>query len=195
MTKAIRYAGFAVLLCGLPASGPLLADSHGQGHGQEIKHLSGTDRTEAVFARGVVRAVISESRRVRIYHEPIAAWKMDAMQMTFHLAPDVDINALKEGMEIKFMTQSPSVGKYVITRFKDAGAVSARGVVREVIEQSRKVKIYHEPIAAWKNRAMQMTFHLAPDVDIKALTEGEEIHFMATNPSVGKYVLTRLLQR
>jgi hypothetical protein len=38
------------------------------------------------------------------------------MQMTFHLAPAVDAGSLKQGMNIQFMLQNPSVGRFIITK-------------------------------------------------------------------------------
>ncbi len=72
-------------------------------------------------------------------------------------------------------------------------AVHAVGIVDQIVADQNKLKITHEPIKGWNMGAMRMTFHAGPKVDISQLKEGQKIKFMATNPKVGTYVVTKIM--
>lgn len=141
MKKNINRTSTAVLLgglfCGLLSSGSAMAHSHEDpakhdmttmpeksmadehkmsGHDMSSMKMSKGDRTKKVSAKGVIKHIDNSSRKIKVYHQPIAAWKMGAMQMTFELTSEVDIDALEMGKEIHFMVHSPSTGKYIISK-------------------------------------------------------------------------------
>ncbi|RDE18277.1 hypothetical protein DV711_16575 [Motiliproteus coralliicola] len=70
-----------------------------------------------VPAVGVIKD-IDHKGYVKVYHQPIEAWNMGAMQMKFKLAPSIDVHSLKVGQEIEFMTKTEGMGKYLITEIK-----------------------------------------------------------------------------
>lgn len=70
-----------------------------------------------VPAVGVIKGIDHEGI-IKVYHEPIEAWNMGAMQMKFRLAPSIDIHSLKVGQKIKFMTKTEGIGKYLITEIE-----------------------------------------------------------------------------
>lgn len=141
MAITFKRTSTAVLLSGmffgLLSSGSLMAQSHGNeakhdmkampeksmsedhkmsGHDMSSMKMSNGDRTKKVSAKGVIKHIDNSSRKIKVYHQPIAAWKMGAMQMTFELTSDVNIDALEMGKEIHFMVHSPSTGKYIISK-------------------------------------------------------------------------------
>ncbi|MEH6649762.1 MAG: copper-binding protein [Motiliproteus sp.] len=142
MIKNIKRTSTAVVLsglfCGSLSSGSLMAQSHDDaakhdmkampensmseekmsGHDMSTMKVSKGDRSKKVSAKGVIKGIDNSSRKIKVHHQPIAAWKMGAMQMTFELTSDVDMSTLKAGKEIHFMVHSPSTGKYIISEIK-----------------------------------------------------------------------------
>ncbi len=112
MKKTTSTACLALLLTALANGSPALADSHGEGHG--MKPMAAEMKHSVTMATGVIKEVASAERKLKIYHQPIDAWNMGAMQMTFQLAPNVDIDSIKVGMGIRFLVSNPAVGQYQI---------------------------------------------------------------------------------
>ncbi|MCW8883852.1 MAG: copper-binding protein [Motiliproteus sp.] len=73
-------------------------------------------------------------------------------------------------------------------------AVDAVGVIHQIDASERVLKIQHEPIADWNMGAMRMKFHAAPGVDLSNLKEGQKIKFKTSNPKVGRYVVTEIVE-
>ncbi|OMH33638.1 copper-binding protein [Motiliproteus sp. MSK22-1] len=114
MKKSLKTIGLTLMITGFIGSGNIYADGHKTGHSGH-KMASGEMDAMPVPATGVIKEVVSSANKIKVQHEPIEAWKMGAMQMTFELAPGLDINSLEAGQKIHFMVKSPSTGKYVIT--------------------------------------------------------------------------------
>lgn len=74
---------------------------------------------ETVTGKGVVKAIDTEDRQIRIAHEAIKALDWPAMTMAFKLGPGVDMGALAPGMKVTF-TLSKSPKGYVIERIERA---------------------------------------------------------------------------
>ena len=115
MSTLIKLIGTSLFSAALLSSAPTFADSHKMDP-KAHKMPMGEMNKEAVSAKGVVKEILADANKVKVHHQPIQAWKMGAMQMTFELGPEVDISKLKAGQTIHFMTKSPSTGKFIITR-------------------------------------------------------------------------------
>ncbi|MEH6473708.1 MAG: copper-binding protein [Halopseudomonas sp.] len=129
MMITIIPTGFALLIGGMIASSSLLAGDMTHQHDHQMKSMADQPMSHqpmsdtampsmpvanTVTAKGVVKHIDAAARKVKVMHQPIPAWNMDAMQMTFHLAPQVDISGLKNGETIHFKLTNPSVGNYHI---------------------------------------------------------------------------------
>lgn len=126
LTVAIKKSlPLTLLLTGWIASGCGLADTtqdsmasstnHQHNANHTMQPITTPSRPLQVPAMGEIKAVDRVNRKLKVMHQPIEAWNMGAMQMSFHLAPEVDITALKAGMNIHFRLQNPSIGKFIIT--------------------------------------------------------------------------------
>ncbi len=115
MNKLLKATGTCFIAASLMTGGPLFAGSHEGGHSGH-KMQMGAMSKDAVSATGEIKEIVTSANKIKVYHEPIKAWKMGAMQMTFELADGIDINSLKQGQKIHFMVKSPSTGKYLITK-------------------------------------------------------------------------------
>ncbi len=115
MKKSLSSIGLTILLAAA-LQAPAQAAEHGH-HNHDMKAMpSAAMEHKSVAAEGVINQIVTAENKLKVAHQPIAAWNMGAMQMTFHLAADVDISNLKEGQHIKFMLTNPKVGTYVITK-------------------------------------------------------------------------------
>jgi len=70
---------------------------------------------QAIFGSGIVEAVDSRSRRVRISHGPIEALGWTAMTMEFDVLPGANLETLSIGQSIHFSLSQSKVGDYVIS--------------------------------------------------------------------------------
>jgi Cu(I)/Ag(I) efflux system membrane fusion protein len=69
---------------------------------------------QAIFGTGIVEAVDSETRRIRVSHGPIEALGWTAMTMEFDVLPGVNLDAIIIGQSIHFSLVQSEVGDYVI---------------------------------------------------------------------------------
>ena len=72
------------------------------------------DNRQAIFGNGIVEAVDSETRRIRVSHGPIEALGWTAMTMEFDVLPAVNLEIIKIGQSIHFSLDLSDVGDYVI---------------------------------------------------------------------------------
>jgi len=81
-----------------------------------VTHLPEEQKLEAVFGSGRVDDVDREARRIRISHGPIEALGWPSMTMTFNVRPQVDLNQVETGQDIRFALLQEHAGEYVIER-------------------------------------------------------------------------------
>ncbi len=72
------------------------------------------DGRQAIFGTGVIEAIDSISRRIRISHGPIEALGWTAMTMEFDVLPAVNLDTVSIGQNIHFSLGQSDVGDYVI---------------------------------------------------------------------------------
>jgi Cu(I)/Ag(I) efflux system membrane fusion protein len=81
----------------------------------DARHLSDEAQAQqAIFGSGIVEAVDSKTRRIRISHGPIEALGWTAMTMEFDVLPGADLDAIIIGQSIHFSLSQSEVGDYVI---------------------------------------------------------------------------------
>lgn len=73
-----------------------------------------TDKLQAIYGTGIVEAVDSDARRIRVSHGPIEALGWTAMTMEFDVLPGVNLDAINIGQSIHFSLGLSDVGDYVI---------------------------------------------------------------------------------
>ena len=69
---------------------------------------------QTIFGTGIVEAVDSTARRLRISHGPIEALGWTAMTMEFDVLPGADLDAISIGQSVHFSLSQSAVGDYVI---------------------------------------------------------------------------------
>lgn len=73
-----------------------------------------TQELETVFVNGIVKAVDTDARRVRVSHGPIEALGWAPMTMEFDVLPGADLEFITIGQSIHFSLIQSEVGDYVI---------------------------------------------------------------------------------
>ena len=73
-----------------------------------------TPEHETVFGNGIVKAVDTDARRVRVSHGPIEALGWSPMTMEFDVLPGADLETITIGQSIHFSLIQSEVGDYVI---------------------------------------------------------------------------------
>jgi Cu(I)/Ag(I) efflux system membrane fusion protein len=73
------------------------------------------DNQQAIYGNGIVEAVDSKSRRIRVSHGPIEALGWTAMTMEFDVLPGVNLDLINIGQSIHFSLDLSEVGDYVIS--------------------------------------------------------------------------------
>ena len=73
-----------------------------------------TQEHETVFGNGIVKAVDTDARRVRVSHGPIEALGWTPMTMEFDVLPGADLENITIGQSIHFSLIQSEVGDYVI---------------------------------------------------------------------------------
>ncbi len=85
-------------------------------HGDHAQPAHTSDTlTATVNASGIIKAILLNTRQLKVQHDPIVEWHMGSMQMKFQLAADIDISSVKVGQQIRFTLHQQGIGKYVIT--------------------------------------------------------------------------------
>lgn len=70
---------------------------------------------------GVVKAVDTEERRIRIEHGPITGTlQMSGMAMAFRVAPGIDVSAFAPGTKVKFTLTRDENRQFVIEKIEAA---------------------------------------------------------------------------
>lgn len=86
--------------------------SHANGHA--MNHTAQAMASEVVTA-GVVKAVLADTRQLKVQHQAIPEWDMGAMQMKFGLAEGISPAQFSDGQQIKFRLRQEHMMTYVIT--------------------------------------------------------------------------------
>lgn len=73
-----------------------------------------------------------------------------------------------------------------------ATSASATGTVESVNAQQRKIKLNHEPIAAFNWPAMSMEMAAAPSIDLTKVTPGSRVRFTVSKGANGTYTVDSL---
>lgn len=72
------------------------------------------DDRQAIYGNGIVEAVDTQTRRIRVSHGPIEALGWTAMTMEFDVLSGVNLDIIKIGQSIHFSLSQSVVGDYVI---------------------------------------------------------------------------------
>jgi len=72
------------------------------------------DYQQAIYGNGIVEAVDSVARRIRVSHGPIEVLGWTAMTMEFDVLPGVNLDLINIGQSIHFSLSLSAVGDYVI---------------------------------------------------------------------------------
>ena len=75
----------------------------------------GTGAPQSIFGSGIVEAVDSPGRRIRISHGPIEALGWTAMTMEFDVLPGANLDSITIGQSVHFSLSHSKVGDYVIS--------------------------------------------------------------------------------
>ncbi|MEH6442744.1 MAG: copper-binding protein [Oceanospirillaceae bacterium] len=75
----------------------------------------GEDKHEmTVVTTGVIKSVLTQTKQLKIQHQMIPEWDMQAMQMKFSLALPLKIENFKEGQTIKFRMRHSNMMKFTV---------------------------------------------------------------------------------
>jgi len=81
----------------------------------DVLHMTDDkEKLQAIYGTGIVEAVDSDARRIRVSHGPIEALGWTAMTMEFDVLPGVDLDVITIGQSIHFSLDLSDVGDYVI---------------------------------------------------------------------------------
>lgn len=109
---ALNAAMFVALASGPLVVGPVFAQtSHGSDQMKGMPDKGGAKPTGATSASatGTVEAIDSQNRKIKLKHEPIAAFGWPSMSMEMTAAPSVDLAKLKPGSKVNFtLSKSPN---------------------------------------------------------------------------------------
>jgi Cu(I)/Ag(I) efflux system membrane fusion protein len=76
--------------------------------------MDNEETRQAIYGNGIVEAVDSETRRIRVSHGPIEALGWTAMTMEFDVLPGANLELINIGQSIHFSLDLSDVGDYVI---------------------------------------------------------------------------------
>ena len=180
-------------------------------------------RTRTVFASGQIEAVDAELKRVRISHGPIDELGWPSMTMEFDTLPEVDLNLVTEGQEVRFQLKQEHAGEYAIASLvlgsaengdlieqtepgseplvtedasdlgKETSGISGMAIIREINTQSHVLKLKHEPIEALGWPGMTMNFNVSEDIDLGSFKTGQSVHFTMRKLDEGGYVIEQIM--
>jgi Cu/Ag efflux protein CusF len=90
---------------------------------QRVILVQAVEKSEKVSGQGegVVKAVDTEERRIRIEHGPITGTlQMSGMAMAFRVAPGIDISGFAPGTKVKFTLTRDENRQFVIEKIEAA---------------------------------------------------------------------------
>lgn len=199
-------------------SAQFLIDSESSKSSDFARMNSEADNT-AVWAKGMVKAVLSDKRKVTIAHEPVPALDWPAMTMDFAVADEVAFDKLAKGQSLHFEIDSETGGSPVITGIHimqqgeepevsvkkqhnartDMGkeqavseSIAVTGTINAVSQDTRTLTIDHDPVEAWDWPAMTMDFNVSSKIDMNTLAAGQSVHFEVTRHSDSTLTITRV---
>lgn len=109
------FAAIAALIL-LSGSAVAQGQQPGQSMKMDMKPMTGPAKT--VTGTGMVKNVDVASHRLNLAHDAIPAIDWPAMQMTFAVAPEVDLSSLKAGQAVEFTLVPVGGGIYNIANVK-----------------------------------------------------------------------------
>ena len=77
---------------------------------------AGEDEPVTAFGSGWIEEINLSDRRMRVSHGPIAELSWPAMNMDFEVGPEVDLEALAVGEDIRFQLRQAESGRFMIDR-------------------------------------------------------------------------------
>jgi Cu(I)/Ag(I) efflux system membrane fusion protein len=77
---------------------------------------AGEDGPVTAFGSGWIEEINLPDRRMRVSHGPIAELSWPAMNMDFEVGPEVDLEALAVGEDIRFQLRQAESGRFLIDR-------------------------------------------------------------------------------
>jgi len=94
-----------------------------------VSETPGDDDPVTAFGSGWIEEINVPRRRMRVSHGPIAELSWPAMNMDFEVGPDVDLEALEVGQDIRFQLRQAASGRFMIDRahLPDVGESQAPG--------------------------------------------------------------------
>jgi Cu(I)/Ag(I) efflux system membrane fusion protein len=162
-------------------------------HGEDAEEAT----AEQVTVEATINDVMSDSRMLNVTHSPIEAWDWPEMTMDFKVEKNVDMSALKAGLEVELDIRKDEDGSYTITRIGASGdasseQVSAEAIINEVDSDRRTLNVTHSPIKAWGWPEMTMDFNVSKNIEMSALEPGLEVELEIRKEADGSYTITRI---
>lgn len=100
-------------------AGPALAQSN-QGMQGMSGMTMGTQASQPISGKGVVKKVDPAKKTVNLSHEAIPAINWPAMTMDFAVAPTVDLSKVQPGQPVDFGLEKGNGGNYTVTSITPA---------------------------------------------------------------------------
>ena len=109
--KTVIAATVAMLL-----TGPALAQSNQSMQGMN----KGSQGSQPIIGKGVVKKVDPAKRTVNLNHEAIPAINWPAMTMDFQVVPNLDLSKVQLGQPVDFRLEKGNGGNYTVTSISPA---------------------------------------------------------------------------
>ncbi len=181
-------------------------------------HLPERKSVGAVYASGRVEDVEIRERRVRVAHGPIDVLGWPSMTMVFEVLPDVDLDPLRAGDDIRFSLVQQQAGEYMIEQILSADngltgtsefpeavdggpdeepSTSAREVdmsarIKGMDPENHKLTLSHDPVPELGWPSMIMDFNVAAAVSLDDLREGQAIRFTMVETENGAWIIEKI---
>lgn len=118
LRRLFVYAALFVALASGPfIVGPSLAQgSHGKDAMKDMPGMSSAKPAGAMSASavGTVEAIDAQNRKIKLKHEPIAAFGWPSMSMEMTAAPSVDLAKVKLGSKVNFTLSKGANDTYTV---------------------------------------------------------------------------------
>lgn len=114
---SLNAALFVALASGPSIVGPVFAQgSHGKDAMKDMPGMSSAKPNGATSASavGTVEAIDAQNRKIKLKHEPIAAFGWPSMSMEMTAAPSVDLAKVKPGSKVNFTLSKGANDTYTV---------------------------------------------------------------------------------
>ncbi len=153
-------------------------------------------KSEEISSTGILRQIIADERKIKLFHAPIPELKWPTMTMDFQLQKGLAVPTWPAGTKVQFKLRKLDEFTFEISRItkreKTTHLFEATGVLRVVMDGENKVKITHDPIPALKWPTMTMDFPLAPGVEVANLVVGGKVRFTLRKSGEFSYQITAI---